>query len=467
MNTTKFKNNFINKANEIWDNKYDYSKIQYVDRKTPVCIICPEHGEFWITPNQHVGGHGCTKCAKNGKKTTEGFINESCKIHGNKYDYSKVEYINSQTKVCIICPKHGEFWQLPNAHKRGQGCPKCHKKNETKKAENNNQVGLKKFIEKARKIHGDKYDYSKSIYETYKHSICIICPEHGEFWQRPDSHLKGGGCPKCGRKNIGMYHGFTTETWVQRAKEIHGDKYDYSKVEYKNAQTKICIICPEHGEFWQLPNSHLQGSNCPICGDLSRREYTLQKYTTEFFIERAKKIHGDKYDYSKTEYKGYDKKVCIICPEHGEFWQTATTHLSNKGCPKCKTSKIEKKVNFLLEGKNIKTIYEYTPDFLNMGSKQRYRLDFYLPDYNIAIECQGEQHFIPVDFSGKRTTIETQKHFDRCVKRDLRKKRLCEDNGIKLLYYADETIKVPKEFNLYEVIRNENDLLKEIFGSLK
>ena len=112
----------------------------------------------------------------------------------------------------------------------------------------------------------------------------------------------------------------TTEEFIKKAKEIHGNKYDYSKVEYKNTSTKVCIICPEHGEFWQTPNHHLQGHGCPKCKNEKIRKRHTHNIT--IFIEKARKVHGDKYDYSKAEYINASTKVCIICPEHGEFWQT-------------------------------------------------------------------------------------------------------------------------------------------------
>ena len=121
----------------------------------------------------------------------------------------------------------------------------------------------------------------------------------------------------------------TTEQFIEKAKQIHGNKYDYSKVEYVNNHTKVCIICPEHGEFWQTPNSHLNGNGCSSCKG-------LKKLTTKEFIERAKQVHGNKYDYSKTIYVNKRTKVCIICPIHGEFYQTPHNHVYQKqGCPEC------------------------------------------------------------------------------------------------------------------------------------
>ena len=117
----------------------------------------------------------------------------------------------------------------------------------------------------------------------------------------------------------------TTEEFIKKAREVHGDKYDYSKVEYVFNKTEVCIICREHDEFWQKPKNHLSGYGCPICSG-------RKKMRTSDFIKKARSVHGEKYDYSKVEYNGNSEKVCIICPEHGEFWQRAGEHLKGKGC---------------------------------------------------------------------------------------------------------------------------------------
>ena len=183
-------------------------------------------------------------------------------------------------------------------------------------------MNKEEFIIKARKIHGDKYDYSKVKYVNNITKICIICLEHGEFWQIPSNHLRGFGCKKCSGnfldKNI----------FIEKAKQTHGDKYDYSKIDYKNNHTKVIIICPEHGEFHQNPSSHLKGVGCPKCNG-------GVKFTQEEFLKKSKEVHNDKYDYSKVEYKNCNTKVCIVCPEHGEFLQSPNKHLRGQKCPKC------------------------------------------------------------------------------------------------------------------------------------
>ena len=278
---------FIEKARKIHGDKYDYSKVSYSKVTDKVCIICPEHGEFWQEARQHYRGQGCPKCGINERAekrtdTAEEFIKKAKEVHGNKYDYSKVNYVNSQTKVCIICPEHGEFYIKPNAHLQKRGCPKCgnSKKGQDKK------LTKEEFIEKAKKIHGDKYDYSKVDYINNRTKVCIICPEHGEFYTRPEVHLAKNkhGCPMCFYKEQSIRQTKTTEEFIKEAKEIHGDKYDYSKVVYKNVLTPVTILCAKHGYFEQVPSYHLNGNGCPKCGvNLSIAENEIYEYCKSLY----------------------------------------------------------------------------------------------------------------------------------------------------------------------------------------
>ena len=194
------------------------------------------------------------------KKTTEEFISEAVSVHANKYDYSKVEYVNAKTKVCIICPEHGEFWQTPNAHLMGRGCCKCGVRLRSELRSSNTED----FIDKAKVIHGDRYDYSRVVYNKAVEKVEILCKAHGEFNQIPSSHLSGVGCPKCAGKNK------TTEEFIKDAKEVHGDRYDYSKVKYSTTHENISIVCIDHGVFKQTPDNHLSGKGCPKCAEICR-----------------------------------------------------------------------------------------------------------------------------------------------------------------------------------------------------
>ena len=256
---------FIERTKEVHGNKYNYSKTEYVNSQVKVCIICPDHGEFWQKPNDHLNGQGCPKCKIDKLRSCfsmgiENFIEKSKKIHSDKYDYSKVKYVNNRIKVCIICPEHGEFWQTPDGHLNHKGCPKCHNKNK--------KYTTEEFIERAQKIHSNKYDYSKTIYgKNKKEKVEVICPIHGSFFISPELHLSGSGCKYCNKGEV-----YNTFEFIEKAKKIHADdRYDYSKVEYKRMDEKVCIICPEHGEFWQRPVLHLRGEGCPICSKKYRK----------------------------------------------------------------------------------------------------------------------------------------------------------------------------------------------------
>lgn len=250
---------FVKKAKEIHGDKYDYSKVDYKSTKEKVCIICKEdgHGEFYQRSSNHLKGNGCPKCIKNIKLTTESFVKKSREVHGDKYDYSKVDYRNNSTKVCIICNIHNkEFYQAPSKHLEGQGCPICRYIKSSKGLRTN----VQDIIDKSKKVHGDRYDYSKVVFKNTKEKACIICKNHGEFYQSFGRHIKGQGCPKCN----GTFR-LTKDEFIERAKKVHSDLYDYSKVEYKNYKTHVKIFCEVHGYFLQLPEVHLNGSGCPKC----------------------------------------------------------------------------------------------------------------------------------------------------------------------------------------------------------
>ena len=256
--------------------------------------------------------------------TNKEIIEKFNKIHNNKYDYSKVNYVSSNTKVCIICPEHGEFWQTPNHHLSGRGCPFCKGRKISKSKKYNNLI----FIKESTQIHKNKYDYTKVKYINCNTKVCIICPEHGEFWQTPRCHLRGSGCPKCGKISTQTSNTMLQEDFIRKAKEIHNNKYIYTNVIYKNNREKVNIICPIHGEFEQSPSKHLRGQGCPkCCGNV--------KKITEDFINEAINVHGNEYDYSKSNYIGTNTKVEIICKKHGSFFQTPKNHLKGQGCPEC------------------------------------------------------------------------------------------------------------------------------------
>lgn len=274
-------NDFIKKANSVHKNRYDYSKSIYVNNITKVVIICSKHGEFEQTPHHHKRGGGCPKCTLGANPMLlREFVKKAKEIHGNKYDYSNVEYKNNRTKIDIECSSHGLFKQTPGAHLLGQGCPQCNK----------GFVKISEIINRINKVHKNVYEYDFSNYKGVSGKVFIKCKIHGEFEQRLSDHLNGCGCPKCSAT-----FRLDTKEFIQKSIHVHQNKYDYSKVKYKTSKSKIEIICPKHGVFKQTPNSHIKGQGCPVC-KLSKGEMLIEKLLTESNI---KFIRQHKFDDCK------------------------------------------------------------------------------------------------------------------------------------------------------------------------
>lgn len=185
------------------------------------------------------------------KLTTDAFVERACSLHGDRYDYSRVNYVSMNVPVEIVCSKHGPFFQSPNNHLKGHGCSLCTRVDGRK-------LPVSTFLEKARDVHGDKYDYSQVVYVNSKTHVSIVCPKHGVFLQTPNKHLSGRGCPRC-RPNFAD----TLTSFVEKARDVHGALYDYSLVQYVDTYTKVHIVDPKYGDFWQTPNAHLRGEGHP------------------------------------------------------------------------------------------------------------------------------------------------------------------------------------------------------------
>ena len=251
------------------------------------------------------------------------FIDKSNLVHNGKYNYDKVEYVDSLTRVIISCPIHGDFEQTPQSHARGNGCPKCAniKRGDTFRSDKD------AFTKKSSFIHNGKYLYDNVTYVNSSTKINITCPIHGDFSMFPQAHLNGQGCPKCSGR------GLCTEEIVELFKNTHRDKYDYSKTIFNKMHERVTITCPIHGDFEQTPSKHILGQGCPKCAVLKRAE--SKTLSNDNFIKKASVLHKNKYDYSKTVYNGTYNEIEIICNKHGSFTQRANDHLNGHGCPKC------------------------------------------------------------------------------------------------------------------------------------
>ena len=434
---------WIEKAKECHRDKYNYSKVNYTSIRNKVIIICKIHCEFEQMPQNHLNGSICHKCSGKYKLTTEEWIEKAKEVHGKKYDYSKVNYLNNKKDIIIICKEHGEFEQFPQNHLNGSICHKC---------SGNYTPTTEEWIEKAKKVHGDKYNYSKVNYINSNTKVIIICKEHGEFKQRPSDHIiKKYNCWSCSGLKMK-----TTEEFINIAKEIHEGKYDYSKVNYINSKTKVTIICKEHGEFEQIPTLHINKCQCGCVKCWYNEMKLIYSSNTSEFIEKAKTIHGDKYDYSKVNYNNSETKVKIICKEHGEFEQKPNNHINNKcGCPKCNPTGYSKSqihwLEFMSKYYNLNIQHAENEGEYKIP-ETNYKADGYCRETNTIFEYDGDFfHGNPEIYNENDYNKLCKKTFGELYLNTLEKELKLISMGYKLKKIWDsEWIKINKSITIFQ-----------------
>lgn len=380
-------------------------------------------------------------------------INERAK---SPYKLLSVERdkLKRKTYLTCFCSKedyngevHGEFKILPNKlFNEGQGCPKCSKKR---------KIDYDYAVHQANLVHNGLYGYKDIIKGTPLKIVCE-CKEHGEFQMSFQHHLSGQGCPKCRYIKSGQKVRKNHSDFIKQVNELHTNIEEYDILsEYITNKDYIDIYCKctdengnEHGLFKLSPNNILSVNKewCPKCG--MQKNILSRRNSEEKWIEKAKKKHRGKYIYDeKLNYTDSSHKVNILCPTHGYFSMAARNHLFGQGCPICKESKLEKEVAALLSDNNIEFIPQKRFKWLGRQS-----LDFYLTEYNLAIECQGKQHF------GLGGWSSSQEEFVAIKERDELKRKLCEVHGIKILYYTN----IKLEEYPYDVITDKNELLNKL-----
>ncbi len=305
-NRTLTTQEFIRRSEEKYSDRYFYDKTTYLDYDTPVIITCVEHGDFEVTPRYHLAirenYYGkCPECLV--KYRRENKFNElilkANKVHNNFYCYDKANVKDLYNKNSIvICPKHGEFQTNLFAHVfTGIGCYTC--------AKENSRLTQKEFVSKAQKVHNSFYTYEKTIYKLSSDKVIITCPIHGDFEQRAASHLAGTCCKLCFLANVKR----PVEEFIKEAKEIHGKKYDYSRVNYQGNKIPVEIICPKHGSIWIKPNTHLSAkAGCSKCTQ-SKGENAimvlLEKYGIQYKRQAQIKPYRYRYDFFLPEFNLY------------------------------------------------------------------------------------------------------------------------------------------------------------------
>ena len=451
------KEDFLVKALQMHGEKYDYSKVEYIDSKTKVTIICPEHGEFRLAPTVHTSirssrgetkPRGCPTCgdiirrekvseaSRNRTKSKDEFVRDAYKVHGKRYDYTKSNYEGSHTKIIITCRENG------------QGCPECgleivretgRKKRGIPCIRNGKVWTQESFILECTKVHDGKYDYSRTIFTTTNNTIVAECPIHGEFEQMAYDHVRGRGCERCGRSEIGLARRMSFDQWKIIADQTHNHAYTYDKSSYTTSKGKVRIKCSKHGWFEQSAGMHAYaGHGCEDCGN--ERISSARTRTLDQLIKQARSVHGDAYDYSQIKSDPisnnviYDSlgKVPINCKEHGTFSIAANNHIHlQQGCPQCAATKGESRVRQYLELNQFDYIFQWSEH--DCRDKGKLRFDFYVPDIHTVIEFDGQQHFMPVNFTGAMTEEEMNAKFDDVLRRDGIKEQWCKDNGIRLI----------------------------------
>lgn len=333
---------FIKEAKAVHGDRYDYSLTKYDGTGKKVKIICSVHGEKEVWPRDHLNGRNCQQCVatKNNsvrKKTTEEFIEQARAIHGGLYNYSLTNCNGMDNMVTIICAKHGNFDQRAADHLKGSGCNKC----------KNSIENTEEFIQLAQNVHGKRYDYSKTWYTRTDADVCIICAIHGEFWQRAAGHLAGRGCQECGKIQAPISNTLSQEEVLLRFKNIHGNRYDYSLVDYNKNYDMVTIICIVHGSFDQRAADHWNGHGCKHCFiDENKKNYSKSCSTWLNIIAKYKRInirhaenggehsvvpryHGLEDHYPDIKYvtvDGFYPDNNVVFEFHGCLWH---------GCPVC------------------------------------------------------------------------------------------------------------------------------------
>lgn len=448
---------FLERVNLIYGNdKFSFPNLPDIfNNKLKIKVVCYKHGEFTTIVCNFLNGRGCPYCNK--EKNTisfKSFLEKSKEKYGDRFSFNESEYKTfSLNKITIHCNKHNlDFKATPSDSLRFIGCPECAKElyneNYYKHIENERVNNEKNFIEKAREVHGDKYDYSKVKYVNSKTPVCIICPEHGEFWLAPQYHIKGRGCKKCAHNyitNINELNNLIIKLW--------GIEYDFSRAVFKNMSTKITV--GYNGVYFDVKPSKLlhPDNGKPIT------HQRVENYMS--FIKKAKEINNNVYDYSlinETTYKNTLTKVPIICKKHGVFYITPEYHIQGIGCPSCNRSKLEDIIRDFLTKKSIKFYEHYTPHFLKTNKFSNKSYDFYLPEYNTFIECQGEQHFHPINYFGG------EKQFEYQLQHDIEKYEKAMKNKINILYFKGNhtSLKNLTENTLFKNIYNKTNTFNNI-----
>ena len=363
--------------------------------------------------------------------TATNFIEKAKGVHGNLYDYSKTVYLNAKTNMVITCNIHGDFLQKSNNHLRGQGCPKCG----IKKCAKNISVPFEEFIKRANQKHCNKFQYVKDSYINMTSNMIIICPSHGNIQMTPISHCKSlHGCSKCGDISAGNKKLIPKEVFLEKCKQLHNNRYSYEYVKFNTTLDKIEIVCRKHGLFTQEANKHYHGAGCRKCAD--DKIGVRNRKTTEQYIADARRIWGDRYDYSLVKYTNGKDVINIICRVHGVFEKIAREHLYQQGCQLCISKRFSTLgiswLNYMKVSHNANIQHNGNPE--NDGEHRiknsLYHADGYCQETNTIFEFHGSYwHGDPSVYSFDKVNAHNGKTFGELYQNTRKKLEHCKENG--------------------------------------
>lgn len=422
---------------------YDYSWVEYIDKNTKIKIFCNKHKMFFEQlPHNHMRGNRCPLCAKEDK--TRGitkFIEEAQKLYGDLYTFEKSVYKGDKSKIIVTHKVLGDLEITPKAFLSGSEPLKASFYRRSKKLE-------EKLINEYKEKWGDKFNVIWDGFLTKRTKVKVICPIHGQSEMLFPTFLEYG-CPYCADAS---FYGIDFTQFKKRAHEKFQDRFIYYN-NYTGWNKDITIKCKKHGDFVTTPQLHLLYTHGG-CKQCAHEHIALSKIKNDFeeMVELANKIHSNRYQYDRDTYKGHCTKFEIYCPIHGKFEKDYYSHINlAQGCPHCQSSTMEQKMILALIKRNIEFVHQYKPSWI--GGK---KIDIYLPKYNVAIECQGSQHFYPSSLFGGAEGFKHQ------VESDKAKKELCEKHKLPLLYYSNLDIEFP-----YEVWTDIDELLNFVIENFE
>ena len=429
---------WIKKAKSIHGDRYDYSKAVYKSARTKLIVTCKEHGDFKIDPSNHIHlKRGCKICsggnffnADNSKKrlTQTQFLQRANKVAPVNLDFSKSVFHDTRTKVVVTCKIHGDFEILPSNLFQGANCRECAQTQAGRKR----RVSKKDLIDRLKTKFGNLYEVDKNSVVKATSPIQLKCKTHGWFEGLIGNLLNSSGCPSCQNQRAAAIRSkqakLSKSEIIKRFTKLHGETYSYSSSVPDGINSTIKILCHKHGYFMQKVSIHMQGKGCPDCGYEKRRVNQFLQQSEIY--SRLKELHGDLFIYPPNLGLELRGEVPIICREHGVFHQSLRAHLDGNGCSQCSQSLGARRVSHWLNEHEIS--YEVEAQIPAGKKGLPLRADFFLPEHNMYIEYDGEQHFKPIAFFGmdEKTSISV---FNEQKERDLAKENWILDNGFELL----------------------------------